>query len=191
MALGAQGDALLAAINASLGSKIDGVSSQVAAVAGRVEVVERQLVATNRSVEHQGAQLSQLDLRITTLERGKTPAGSDGFCGGADPWVRFDRTRLNAAPTFNMQGGSGAASSGGRPESVASGSAVSGAFSATGGDENDLGRVLDEQFRLPIKRRRLVVLGGFPRNTERSLILAKLNEYTADVQLAICPGELQ
>ena len=190
MALGAQGDALLAAINASLGSKIDGVSQQVAAVAGRVEVVEKQLVATNRSVEHQGAQLSQLDLRITTLERGKTtPGGADGFCGGADPWQRFDRSRLNAAPTYNMQGGGGAASSGGRPESVASGSAVSGAFSATGGDENDLGRVLDEQFRLPIKRRRLVVLGGFPRNTERALILAKLNEYTADVQLAICPGD--
>ena len=39
-------------------------------------------------------------------------------------------------------------------------------FSATG-EENDLGRVMAEQFRLPIKRRRLVVLGGFPRNMER------------------------
>ena len=52
-----------------------------------------------------------------------------------------------------------------------------------------MGRVLDEQFRLPIKRRRLVVLGGLTRNTERAVILAKLNEYTADVQLAICPGD--
>ena len=46
-----------------------------------------------------------------------------------------------------------------------------------------------EQFRLPIKRRRLVVLGGFPRNTERATILARLNEYTDSVQLAICPGD--
>ena len=63
MSLGAQGYALLAAINASLGVKIDGVSSQVAAVANRVEVVEKQVVATNRTVEHQGAQLTSLDLR--------------------------------------------------------------------------------------------------------------------------------
>ena len=49
--------------------------------------------------------------------------------------------------------------------------------------------MLVEQFRLPIKRRHLVVLGGFPRNTERTVILAKLNEYTDSVQLAICPGD--
>ena len=36
MSLGVQGDALLAAINASLGTKIDGVASQVAQVANRV-----------------------------------------------------------------------------------------------------------------------------------------------------------
>ena len=155
MSLGAQVDALLAAINASLGVKIDGVSSQVAAVASRVEVVEKQLVATNRSVEHQGAQLTSLDLRISTLERGKTAAGSDGFCGGADPWQRFNRATQPIA-----SGGSAAASSGGgRPESVASGGAMS-AFSATGGEDNELSRVLEEQFRLPIKRRRLVFLGG-------------------------------
>ena len=163
MSLGAQGDALLAAINASLGTKIDGVSHQVAAVAGRVEVVEKQLTATNRAVEHQGAQLTSLALRISTLERGKTTtaAGADGFCGGADPWQRFNRAGQTAAPSYQMHaGGSAAASSGGRPESVASGGATS-AFSATG-EENDLSRVLDEQFRLPIKRRRLVVLGGSP-----------------------------
>jgi hypothetical protein len=170
MSLGAQGDALLAAINASLGAKIDGVSSQVAGVASRVEVVENQLISTNRAVEHQGAQLTSLDLRTSTLERGKTATGADGFCGGADPWQRFNRT---AQPTYQPQvgggaasnyqlhaGGSAAASSGGRPESVASGGATS-AFSATG-EENDLSRVLEDQFRLPIKRRRLVVLGGAP-----------------------------
>ena len=175
-------DALLAAINASLGVKIDGVSSQVAAVASRVEVVERQVTATNRTVEHQGAQLTALDLRISSLERGKS-SNADGFCGGPDPWQRFGRS----AQPIAAVGSAAASSGGGRPESIASGGATS-AFSATG-DENDLSRVLDEPFRLPTKRRRLIVLGGFPRNTERAVLLAKLNEYTDSVQLAICPGD--
>jgi hypothetical protein len=145
-----------------LGVKIDGVSSQVAAVASRVEVVEKQLISTNRAAEHQGAQLSSLDLRITILERGKTAGRTDGFCGGAEPWQSF--SVVSAQPNFSPQfaGGSAATSSGGgRPESVASGGATS-AFSATGGGDNDLSRVLEKQFRLPIKRRRLVVLGGGP-----------------------------
>ena len=33
------------------------------------------------------------------------------------------------------------------------------------------------------------MLGGFPRNTERAIILAKLNEYSDSVHLAICPGD--
>ena len=57
------------------------------------------------------------------------------------------------------------------------------AFSAVG-DDNDLGSVMAQQYRLPIKRRRLVVLGGFPRNTDRNIIIGKLDEYTANVQLA-------
>ena len=62
------------------------------------------------------------------------------------------------------------------------------AFSATG-KEGDIGRVMAEQYRLPIKHRRLVVLEGFPRYTDRSLILGKLNEYASQVQLAIRPED--
>ena len=70
-----------------------------------------------------------------------------------------------------------AGSSNGCPESIGS------AFSAVG-DGNDLGVVMAQQYRLPIKRRRLVVLGGFPRNTDRNIIIRKLGEYTAGGQLA-------
>ena len=148
MSLGAQGDAFWAAINASLGAKIDGVAVQVTGVASRVEIVERQVVATNRTVETQGAQLNALDLGLTSLERGRpaaTPGGDSGFCGGPDTWRQFGRVAAT-----NAAAGS-AASSGGRPESVASGGGAS-AFSATD-EENDLGRVMAEQFRLPIERR--------------------------------------
>ena len=123
----AQGDALLAAISAPLGTKIDGVASQVAAVATRVEVDERQVVATNRTVETQGAQLSALDLRLSILEKGKAAppqqGGDSGFCGGPDPWQLYGRR-----VSINAAAGSAASSGGGRPESVNSVSA----FSATG-----------------------------------------------------------
>ena len=130
MSLGAQGDALLAAINASLGVKIDGVSSQVAAVANRVEVVEKQVVATNRTVEHQGAFLRSSEAK------------------------RLLATVPVAAPTL----GKGSVDHHSQLHQVA--------VRPQAGDENDLSRVLEKQFRLPIKRRRLVVLGGFPSNTD-------------------------
>ena len=158
------------------------MASQVVAVACRVEVAERQATATNRTVATHGAQLSALDLRLSTLEKekdGPPQGGDNGFCGGPDPWRQYGRRVQTSAAA-----GHAASSGGGRPESVGSVSA----FSPTG-EENDLGRVMAEQFRLPIKRRRLVVLGGFLRNTERSIISAKLNEHSHSMLLAICPGD--
>ena len=189
MALGAQGDALLAALNASLGGKIDGVSTQVAAVAGRVEGLERTTAATNRTVESQGAQLSALDLRMSKMERGQqggSRPGSSGFCGGPDPWLgsSFGHGPALNASTSRPGGSSvGGGSSNGRPESVFSGGAGS------VGDGTDLGDVMRVQYGLPVKRRRIVVLGGFPRNTERQHIVDKLKEVTLGVELCLCLGD--
>ena len=74
------------------------------------------------------------------------------FSGGPDPWIQYGRSSGAAAGV--SLGTASAASSNGRPEAIGS------TFSAAG-DENDLESVMAQQYRLPIKRRRLVVLGGF------------------------------
>ena len=74
MSLGPEGDALLAAINASMGVKINNVSTQVSQVAARVDIDERTVNAVNRTVESQPAQLNQFDPRIGALEKRNSQA---------------------------------------------------------------------------------------------------------------------
>ena len=136
-------------------------------------MVEHQAQATNHTVESQGAQLSAMDLRIGAVAKAKptTPSLSTGFCGDPDPWQSYGRSGA-AATGANPSNMSLAGSSTRRPESIGS------AFSAIG-DDNDLGVVMAQQYRLPTKRRRSVVLEGFPRNTDRNITIGKLGEYTA------------
>ena len=57
------------------------------------------------------------------------------------------------------------------------------------GNDKDLADVLTQEYKLPIKRRRDGVLGGFPRNTDREVIINKLAEHKKGVQFSICPGD--
>ena len=98
------------------------------------------------------AELSAMQLRLTTIEQRPNAAAT------GDPWAAAASRLGSRVPSSGGGSSAGAAS---RPESVI---------------EEDMTALLQKQYDMPIKKRRIICVGGFPHDPDAKLVRTKLDE---------------
>ena len=163
-----RGQAMVAALNAPSGLRIDQASDRLGS---RIDGVTTRVTAIEQSARRQAgattAQFEAIRLRLQTVETGRGNAPS----AGGDPWAQ-GWANYRAGGACSSKQVAAVLRQWGYPESVrsAAGSAPGGggttAYTLTG--------QLRPEYTLPTEKRRILAVGGFPRNTDPAQIQEKL-----------------